>query len=359
MKKIYIFDEVANSAQNGIGTYIAGLKKILSNVADVTVLSFNDNVSSFRKEMVEGVRYYRFPPFCSGHMLANSEVGMAVLRMEISDSEDNVFILNYFLCNELLKSLKESYPLSQTVFVVHDQTWTETLLGDENKLRKIVENVRNVNANSDGSNVVLRPYRKEKEMYQLADKIITMNKDTLSLLKGVYQLDENKIFMIPHGRDINLNVMVSQVVKERLKKEKRLNPDDQIILYVGRTTQCKGFYATLSAFERLCLKTLKTKLVILGKVCDIDIVTKICVRSKPNVIIAGQVGKDELQSWYQLADVGLVPSYCEQCGYVGIEMLANGIPIVASDGFGVKCMFKHGYNDIVAKIGNREDAKLA
>lgn len=49
MKKLYIFDEYANSLQNGIGTYIGDLKKYLSDVVEVSVLSFNDTVGSFQK----------------------------------------------------------------------------------------------------------------------------------------------------------------------------------------------------------------------------------------------------------------------------------------------------------------------
>ena len=59
-----------------------------------------------------------------------------------------------------------------------------------------------------------------------------------------------------------------------------------------------------------------------------------------------------MEKWYQIADIGVLPSYTEQCSYVGLEMLAHHLPIVASDGFGVRCMFQEQINIRVAHIGN-------
>lgn len=61
----------------------------------------------------------------------------------------------------------------------------------------------------------------------------------------------------------------------------------------------------------------------------------------------------ELKKWYQMADIGVIPSYTEQCSYVGIEMMMHGLPIVTSDGFGLRDMFKDRGNAIVAPIGKR------
>ena len=184
MKRLYIFDEYANSSQNGIGTYIADLKRFLSDVVEVSVLSFNDTVGSFRKEEKDGVTYYRFPAFCSGSFLGNYEVGLAVMRLEIADAPCNVFLLNYFLCNDLLRALKEYYPLSKTVFVIHDQIWTEKLLGDRRKLKQIINNPEA----GDGYSVLRNQVLKEREMYELADKVVTVSEDTQELLRSDYGL---------------------------------------------------------------------------------------------------------------------------------------------------------------------------
>lgn len=353
MKRLYIFDEYANSSQNGIGTYIGDLKKHLSDVVEVSVLSFNDTVGSFRKEEKEGVTYYRFPAFCSGSFLGNCEVGLTVMRLEIADASCNIFLLNYFLCNDLLRAMKEYYPLSKTVFVIHDQIWTEKLLGDRRKLKRIINNPEA----GDGYSVLRNQVLREREMYELADKVVTVSEDTQELLRSVYCLAAGKISFIPHGKEI---CSMSRSLRTRNAKRKKmlLDADEKIMLYVGRATRCKGFHATLAAFEKVAQAFPQVKLVVLGRVNDVSEVVRLCPTSKTRIVFAGLVGKEELRSWYQVADIGLVPSYSEQCGYAGMEMMACGLPIVASDGQGVRRMFKDGYNSVVAKIGNREKPEV-
>lgn len=355
MKNLFIFDETANSLQNGIGTYIADLKKFLADVVEVSVFAFNDSVTDYRKEVRDNVTYYRFPVFCGGSFLDNCEIGLTVLRLEIADAPDNVFLFNYFLCNDLLRAVKKYFPLSKTVFVIHDQIWTTKLLGDSRKLRNIMRD--SVSTKVDQYLMTRGHIDKEREMYDLADRIVTVSKDTLGLLKSVYRINREKISFIPHGKKIRY-VHYDPRTKEAIKKKLLLHADDRIMLYVGRTTRCKGFHATLSAFEKVSPLFPQVKLVVLGRVHDITEVAGLCPRSKTNIIFAGRVGKEELKRWYQVADVGLVPSYCEQCGYAGIEMLAYGLPIIASDGLGVRKMFQHGYNAMVARIGNREKPEV-
>lgn len=71
------------------------------------------------------------------------------------------------------------------------------------------------------------------------------------------------------------------------------------------------------------------------------------------VTYTGHLERKELKKWYQMADIGVIPSYTEQCSYVGIEMMMHGLPIVTSDGFGLRDMFKDQGNAIVVPIGKR------
>lgn len=42
---------------------------------------------------------------------------------------------------------------------------------------------------------------------------------------------------------------------------------------------------------------------------------------------------------YSITQLGLFPSYHEQCSYVGIEFLMHGIPVIATSAYGVRDMF--------------------
>ena len=50
---------------------------------------------------------------------------------------------------------------------------------------------------------ILKMYKKEKKMYDLADYIICLSKDTSLILQNIYKIKKNKLFLIPNGlRDV-------------------------------------------------------------------------------------------------------------------------------------------------------------
>ena len=63
------------------------------------------------------------------------------------------------------------------------------------------------------------------------------------------------------------------------------------------------------------------------------------------VIFTGKLRKDQLYRFYQIADIGVLPSCQEQCSYVGIEMLMHGIPLVGTDAMGISEMIEEGYHN--------------
>lgn len=125
-------------------------------------------------------------------------------------------------------------------------------------------------------------------------------------------------------------------------------------MVVGRTTLVKGVPYLLNAFTNVVKKYPDCRLVIIGSVYDPASILKLSKRIVAKISYTGLVGKDELTQWYKIAEIGLIHSLSEQCSYSGIEMMMHGLPVVASDGFGVRCMFKDGVNARIAIIGNRK-----
>ena len=56
-------------------------------------------------------------------------------------------------------------------------------------------------------------------------------------------------------------------------------------------------------------------------------------------------------------DIGIIPSYYEQCPYVAIEMMMYGLPIVVSDANGLRDMFTDKENAVVVPLGDRQNSK--
>lgn len=348
MPHIYIFDEYSNSRQNGIGTYLRCFRRGMKGIAEVTMLSFNDEVQLFTRETVDGTQYYRFPSYCNGAFLYNSEIGVSILRTLIKDSPKNVFILNYFPCNALLKELRRRYPLSKIVFVIHDHLWTESLKGDDTCLRKIILE----NCEESWKKSIMHRVKQEQEMYSLADAVVCLNHETQDLLKEVHGQSKQRLFVIPNGIDIDVASTVNKGIE---RNNLFLQKGEKVFLYVGRTVASKGINDALIAFNIIIIRYPKARLVVLGQVFDIDNFSVLCPEAISRITFTGMVTPEKIHKWYAAADFGLMPSYYEQCSYAGIEMMAHGLPVVASDAYGTRTMFRDGYNAIVAHIGDRDN----
>ena len=340
MMQIYIFDEHDSSKQNGIGTFMRCLTMAMKDVADVSILSFNDDMHIFHKENLEDVHFYHFPKYSNGSFLNNSEAALTILSTEIEDRAENIFIVNHFPCTRLLDNLRRSFPMSKLVFIIHDQLWTELLNGDHAKL-KIPNNC-----------AVTQAIKTERDMYNMADAVICLNLDTQKQLQDIYKISQNKITLIPSGINIG-NKGITQ--KDIIRKKLLIKYSEIVFLFVGRPTKFKGINDTLIAFDHIAPLHPEAKLVILGQIIDQQELSALCPNSISNVVFAGLVNADKLHEWYIAADYGIMSSYYEQFGYAGVEMMAHGLPVVASDAYGTRTMFRDGYNAIVAHIGNRDN----
>lgn len=119
------------------------------------------------------------------------------------------------------------------------------------------------------------------------------------------------------------------VPAERIKAlKKRFGlGDDKVVLFVGRLIYYKALDYLIAAMQRI-----NAKLVIVGegelkgelklKANNLGLANK--------VIFTGKVSDEELQSYYSMADVFVLPSKrgAEAFGIVQLEAMAYGIPIV-------------------------------
>lgn len=131
---------------------------------------------------------------------------------------------------------------------------------------------------------------------------------------------------------------------------------EQILLFVGRVTESKGVIVLVEAFKKVLLSCPCARLVIAGNVnfVELEKLLKCSSSIAPRVTVTGLLDKDSLYKWYSIAQVGVIPSYYEQCSYVGIEMLMYGLPIVAVNNYGVRNMFHDGINAKMISAGRQK-----
>lgn len=352
MKKIYILDEFISSQKNGIGTFLKQLIQCFKKEWSVCIVSFNANIKEFTiRTDSQGIEWMMFPEFYCGNFTQNGDVVCRFFDMYISDSEENLFIVNHSPCSNLLCELKRTLPLSRIMFVIHDLGWTAALWGDVVRYKWIIHNNMRESVQKKYASIIQR-YEEEKRIFDIADKVVCLSEDTYCLIQKVYKIDLSKLALIPNGLK---RVTCHINDKENLKQELMLPPNERVLLFVGRATPQKGIHILLKAFEEIINKYVDLRLVIVGSYNEYLLKRNPKVATR--VTFTGLLDKDWLHKWYRVADIGVIPSFYEQCPYNGIEMMMYGLPIVCTDGIGLRNMFQDGINAKVVSIGNRKNHK--
>jgi len=353
MKNIFIVDEYSSSRYNGIGTYIRELIYCLKKIdTTITLISFNAENDKFSMVKEEGLIKILFPKM-TGFCFSHYKMITYFLKLYIKDSPDNLFLVNHSPCEDFLKSIKRSFPLSKSAFVIHDMGWTFRFLGDTVKYKEMISS-KHVEEISETHKELIKYYEEEQRMYAIVDKVIVLAKETEQLLKDVYLLDEQKMFYAPNGlRDSSQLLEHNEIM--RIKSELHITENEKIILYAGRVNKIKGSFQLIKCFEKVIQSYPNCRLVIIGTLFEPFNTLKYSSEIASKITYTGQITSDRVKDWYRVADIGILPSFVEQCSYTGIEMLMHGLPIVASDGFCVKDMFHNDINAQIAKIEDREN----
>lgn len=89
------------------------------------------------------------------------------------------------------------------------------------------------------------------------------------------------------------------------------------------------------------------RLIIAGN-GDYDSLISYTSKFSSNVNFLGFIPFEDLCMLYKISDIGVIPSLEEHCSYVALEMLHSGLPVVATCLGGLKEIFVHGENALLA-----------
>ena len=349
MKRLFIVDEHISSLMNGVGTFMSTLLDCLKGTdMEVFLLSYNEDVKELSISEQKHHTIVSFPPHVDGGFLRHGWMTLPLLRTFIPDGAENVFLMSHSPCLGYLKTIRRLYPKSKIVFAIHDQGWTAPLLGDTCKLKQIMAARRQPAPYKEAFSTIKSFVREEQRMYALVDGVVCLCQRTAMLLQEVYRVPQCKIHIIPNGIDYQDCVQDSRL-RESVRKQKGIREEETLLLYAGRTTAAKGILNLLDAFEQAVQKRPDLRLVIAGAVFDMNEFCARTPKSASRVVYTGQISPRELAEWYDIADIGILPSYTEQCSYTALEMMAHHLPVITTDGNGLGDMFTDGKDAIVVK----------
>lgn len=344
-KRVYIFDDYITSLRNGIGVYVRELSHCLSTIGcTVTLIVLNSKYEDFTMRENRGVYYLYIPVFPdrSSIIPEKNKIVCRFLRLYIEDNTDNVFFFNHSPANALMKEIKQYFPSSKLIYTIHDLSWCSSLLGNAFLMEQIIGQKRK-------NREVLENWKMQLQTMDMADAVVCLSEDALHSLGKTSPFPSSRIHLIPNALRIDKRKFPT-ATKQELRKRVGISPNEIILLFVGRMTKAKGVVALLKALSAL-RDYYNIRLAIAGSLATIDLNS--FTEVMPSVIYLGHIKKEKLYQWYKIADIGMVTSYTEQCSYVGLEMMSHRLPVIASDGFGVRCMFRNEINAVTACIGDR------
>jgi len=349
MKKIYIID-VSEKNITGVTTYKNELFYCLNKIPNILLhnVILYSSISEFRIKKNKKIKQIDIPRIKGITIQKYTETLIYFFRLYIKDSSETFFFLNYSPSQYIVQELKKAYKSSKIIYVIHDFMWASFLLGNTKHLGDIIakKNIRKENIFAFDS------YKDGLISFNLVDKIVCLCQTTKDLLLEYYNINKDKITLINNGlRDSYKRIPEFQ--KKYLKNKLHIRDSCKIVLFVGRIRKQKGAYALLKCFESVVSAYADCILVMAGDFFSDDLIY-VSNNIKSRIIFLGTIDKPNLNDWYKIADIGVVCSYYEQCSYSCIEMLMYGVPIIASDGFGLNSMFNME-NALISKIENITD----
>lgn len=141
--------------------------------------------------------------------------------------------------------------------------------------------------------------------------------------------------------------------KQKMELRQMLGLDDQtrVLLCVGRLSHEKGHADLVRAFPKMRERAgnLTLRLLLVGEGPERPRLEELCRRLNLTdaVTLAGQ--QDNINPYYAIADVFLLPSLSEGCPNVLLEAMAAGVPVVATAVGGVPEVATNGRDAILVQ----------
>lgn len=355
MEHLYIFDKNGRASSYGIGTYIRNVLAIFANSSiRVTVVTLHTKGNLQCRTDEKGIRYLSIP--VQNDIDLNdkkerkffSQYVVSVLHDFVSDADKNIFHLNYTQEYYLAESLKKNWPDDKVVVTIHYFTWCFALFGNVSRLSRMV--IKKEDELSDFEREVIYSCLFEQRLFQVVDCIVCLSEFACQVLENFYDIPANKICLIPNGL-VDLN---EKKDKWLLRQKYGISKDEKMLLFVGRLDNIKGVNYLIEAFKKIVSKEPKAHLYLVGD-GHTEMYRSMCVPFDDRFTFCDRLISEELADYYQMSDIGILPSLHEQCSYVGIEMMMYGLPIIGTDSTGLDEMIEEWGNGFKVHLLESEE----
>lgn len=173
-------------------------------------------------------------------------------------------------------------------------------------------------------------------------KVVVPSNSFSRIVEEVFSVEKPKIHVYPSG---GINTMVFEPLETK--------KDTFIIGFISSLIEPKGWRVFLNAIKLLKDQNGDTfKAIMVGEGADRDKVQGCIQKYKLPVELLQNRDQKSLADIYNRFHVFVFPTEKESLGLVGLEAMACGVPVIASDVPGPSDYVKHNYNGYLFEEGN-------
>lgn len=326
----------SRAANYGIGTYVTQLSQCLVIAGwDVCIIELDCTRKNAGFSIVDGVGYYKLSQDGVNNRSLEYSYAQFFIQHFYMKRKRVICHFNFAIYPLMVERLRSVLQV-KIIFTLHFTSWSFELMGDKKHLIRILKDQKN-----EQERHVYKTFTDEKDfMLMYCDRVIAIAQHSYDMLRDIYGVPENKLILIPNGHTL---VKASRNIRHRLALRQKFgfNESDKILIFCGRLDPIKGIIYLMDAFRVLSNKLKDVKLVVIG---DGNLIA--CLKYADGlwnkVAFTGFLEKSKIMELYEMADIGVVPSIHEEFGFVALEMMMAGLPIIANNTTGLANLTENG-----------------
>lgn len=201
----------------------------------------------------------------------------------------------------------------------------------------------------------------------VADRVIATDVSLVANVTARLAVPQDRVRIVPNAVDLDrIGCLTGEGARREQRRQLGVEPEDVVLLSVGRLEANKGLELLVSALAALRHARSSTAEPILGTRWRWVVVGDGPLRRRleraiaaasldAHVRVTGRVSEAELHGWYEAADLFVHPTLYEGSSIVTLEAMAHRRPVVATTAGGLPDKVQPGRNGWLAEPG-RVDA---
>lgn len=323
-----------NQNNSGLTTYVKQLSTYLNNTDGILlnhIWARCNKYKEFKKESQgNGSFHYYIPDEISRTLDPSFDIKVATfLANEIKGLKNVIFHFNWINHVALGQQLKQKIDCT-ILLTKHCIPWRDYITQNYSLFQTINKGLQTNLRYQNLHPALVR----EQLVYSTADHIICVTELAKKNLEKIFQIPAHKISLIRNGLPYRKSKPFNKV---SLRRKYGIPTEEKIILYAGAVNERKGCFDLVKSFSKIISIQNDVRLVIAGGGDHAGFLRNI-KSNWTKITLTGNLDKKTLFDFYQMADIGIVPSYIEQCSYTAIEMMHSELPIIIAGVDGLKEM---------------------